>query len=77
MFGRARAGRAAASLPAGGDGGLLQNAGLEFYQEISAENPLVKKLLESTHAFRNDEYLWWQVSEYTYDSFMIRNGVRS
>ena len=23
-------------------------------------------------AFRNDEYLWWQVAEYTYDTFMIR-----
>ena len=24
-------------------------------------------------AFRGDEYLWWQVAEYTYDTFMIRN----
>ena len=23
-------------------------------------------------AFRGNQYLWWQVAEYTYDSFMIR-----
>ena len=23
-------------------------------------------------AFRSDQYLWWQVAEYAYDSFMIR-----
>jgi TRAP-type mannitol/chloroaromatic compound transport system substrate-binding protein len=28
-------------------------------------------------AYRNDEYLWWQVAEYTYDSFMIRARTRT
>ena len=23
-------------------------------------------------AYRSDQYLWWQVAEYTFDSFMIR-----
>jgi hypothetical protein len=23
-------------------------------------------------AFRGDEYLWWQVAEYTFDTFQIR-----
>ena len=23
-------------------------------------------------AFRNEQYLWWQVAEYNYDNFMIR-----
>ena len=27
-------------------------------------------------AFRAEEYLWWQVAEYTYDSFMIRTRAR-
>jgi TRAP-type mannitol/chloroaromatic compound transport system substrate-binding protein len=27
-------------------------------------------------AFRNEEYLWWQVAEYSYDSFMIRSRGR-
>ena len=28
-------------------------------------------------AFRNDEYLWWQVAEYTFDNFMIRTRTRT
>ena len=28
-------------------------------------------------AFRNDEYLWWQVAEYGYDDFMIRTRTRT
>ena len=27
-------------------------------------------------AFRNDEYLWWQVAELGFDSFMIRARAR-
>ena len=28
-------------------------------------------------AFRNDQYLWWQVAEYAYDNFMIRARTRA
>jgi hypothetical protein len=28
-------------------------------------------------AFREDENLWWQVAEYTYESFMIRHRGKS
>ena len=35
-----------------------------------------KKVLEAMNAFKNDEYLWWQVAEYTFDSFMIRTRAR-
>ena len=44
----------------------------EVNAETSATNPDFKKVLDLDEAFRNDEYLWWQVAEYTYDSFMIR-----
>ena len=27
-------------------------------------------------AFREDEYLWWQVAEYSYESFMIRHRAQ-
>jgi hypothetical protein len=27
-------------------------------------------------ASRNDEYLWWQVAEYMFDSYMIRSRSR-
>jgi TRAP-type mannitol/chloroaromatic compound transport system substrate-binding protein len=52
-------------------------AALELYNEVSASNPDFKKAWESTLAFRNDQYLWWQVAEYSYDSFLIRNRTRS
>jgi TRAP-type mannitol/chloroaromatic compound transport system substrate-binding protein len=49
----------------------------EVNAETSATNADYKKVLESMEAFRNDGYLWWQVSEFTYDSFMIRTRTRS
>jgi len=27
-------------------------------------------------AYRSDQYLWWQVAEYTFDSFMILSRTR-
>ncbi len=49
----------------------------EVNAETSASNADYKKVWESVHAFRNDEYLWWQVAEYSYDTFMIRTRTRS
>ena len=51
-------------------------ASLELYAEVSASNADFKKIWESTLAFRNDQYLWWQVAEYTYDTYLIRNRTR-
>jgi TRAP-type mannitol/chloroaromatic compound transport system substrate-binding protein len=48
----------------------------EVYAETSAANADFKKIWESILAFRNDQYLWWQVAEYSYDSFMIRTRPR-
>jgi len=48
----------------------------ELWGEISAKNEDFKKLITTMQSFRNDEYLWWQVAEYTFDSFMIRNRAR-
>ncbi len=44
----------------------------EVYAETSAKNPDFKKIHDSYMAFRNDQYLWWQVAEYTFDGFQIR-----
>ncbi|MBV5263103.1 TRAP transporter substrate-binding protein [Pinisolibacter aquiterrae] len=44
----------------------------ELYAEIGKENEWFKKLHDSVIAFRNDEYLWWQIAEFGYDAFMIR-----
>jgi TRAP-type mannitol/chloroaromatic compound transport system substrate-binding protein len=48
----------------------------ELWAEISAKNADFKKMIEMMIAFRNDEYLWWQVAEFTYDSFMVRTRPR-
>ena len=48
----------------------------EVYDETAAKNADFKKIYESVRAFRGEEYLWFQVAEYTYDSFMIRARAR-
>ena len=49
----------------------------EVNAETAANNPDFKKVLESMLAFRNEEYFWWQVAEYSYDTFMIRSRPRA
>ena len=49
----------------------------EIYADISSKNPDFKKVYDNMIAFRSDEYLWWQVAEFTFDSFMIRSRTRS
>jgi TRAP-type mannitol/chloroaromatic compound transport system substrate-binding protein len=51
-------------------------AALELYAEVSETNPAFKQAWESTLAFRNDQYLWWQVAEYSYDNYLIRTRPR-
>src|SRR3712207_1172745 len=48
----------------------------EVYDEISGKNADFKKVYDSLRLFRNEEYLWWQVAEYTFDNFMIRARAR-
>jgi TRAP-type mannitol/chloroaromatic compound transport system substrate-binding protein len=45
----------------------------ELYDELSAKSPDFKKLWDSIRAFRNEEYLWFQIAEYAHDSFLIRS----
>jgi TRAP-type mannitol/chloroaromatic compound transport system substrate-binding protein len=49
----------------------------EVYAETTATNADFKKIYDSMVAFRNDEYLWWQVAEYTFDTFQIRARTRT
>ena len=46
------------------------------YDEITLSNATFKKVHESQKAFRKDAYLWAQVSEYTYDTFMMHAAAR-
>ena len=48
----------------------------DIYAEISATNADFKKIHDSVVAFRGDQYLWWQVAEYSFDNFMIRMRQR-
>jgi TRAP-type mannitol/chloroaromatic compound transport system substrate-binding protein len=49
----------------------------EVNAETSATNADYKKVWDSLVAFRSDEYLWWQIAEYSYDTFMIRSRTRA
>ena len=50
----------------------------EVYGEISGENAMFKEIYDNQLAFKRDAYLWAQLSEYTFDTFMMiqqRNGT--
>ncbi|MCE5974582.1 TRAP transporter substrate-binding protein [Sinirhodobacter sp. WL0062] len=54
------------------------NAANEVYAELEASNADFSKLWQSIKAFRAENYLWTQVAEYNYDTFMMiqqRNGT--
>ena len=53
-----------------------QKASNELYTETAASNAKFKKVYDAMMAFRNDEYLWWQVAEYSYDTYLIRSRAR-
>ena len=44
----------------------------DLYAQLSNDDPNFKKIANSYMAFRADQYLWWQVAEYSFDNFMIR-----
>ena len=45
---------------------------VEVYKETSEKNNEFKKVYDSMVAFRGDQYLWWQVAEYSFDTYQIR-----
>lgn len=51
-------------------------AATDLYAEIAGTNATFKKVHDAYMAFRNEEYLWFQIGEYTYDSFMIRQRAK-
>ena len=48
----------------------------DVYAEIAGKSPDFRRIYEAVKTFRNEEYLWFQVAEYTYDNFMIRARAR-
>ena len=51
-------------------------AATEFYAETCAKNADFKKIHDHYMAYRGEQYLWWQIAEFNYDSFMIRQRSR-
>jgi TRAP-type mannitol/chloroaromatic compound transport system substrate-binding protein len=47
------------------------DAAQKKYEELSASNAAFKKIYDSVKAYRAEEYLWFQVSEYTSDTFLM------
>ncbi len=43
----------------------------EVYAEMEASNPEFKKIWDSIKGFRKEHYLWAQIAEYNYDTFMM------
>jgi TRAP-type mannitol/chloroaromatic compound transport system substrate-binding protein len=48
----------------------------EVNAEAAASNADFKKIYEHLMAFKNEEYLWWQIADFSYDAFMIRSRTR-
>ena len=51
-------------------------ASVEIYKELGAKNPAFQKIHDAHMAFRGDQYLWWQVAEFGFDNFMIRQRAK-
>jgi TRAP-type mannitol/chloroaromatic compound transport system substrate-binding protein len=49
----------------------------EYYADIAAKNPDFKRALDSMTAFRGENLLWWQIAEYSFDTFMVRTRGRA
>ncbi|WP_439572002.1 TRAP transporter substrate-binding protein [Phreatobacter sp.] len=49
----------------------------QLYADISARNADFKTIIEAMQATRSEQYLWWQVAEFTFDAFMIRARARA
>ncbi len=50
---------------------VCHKAALETYADLSAKNENFKKLYDSQQAFKKDAYLWAQVAEYGFDTYMM------
>jgi len=45
----------------------------ELYDETCTKNPKFKKIYDAWKQFRGEEELWFQFSEYSFDTFMLRH----
>jgi TRAP-type mannitol/chloroaromatic compound transport system substrate-binding protein len=45
-------------------------AAFQLYGELASQSPQFKRIYEPWLAYRNDEYLWFRVSEHTFENFV-------
>ncbi len=50
---------------------VCHKAAMETYADLSGKNENFKKLYDSQQAFKKDAYLWAQVAEYGFDTYMM------
>ena len=67
---------AAAAVHQRGAGSLSQGDERTVGGDLGEERRLQESRSMRCRPSARDEYLWWQVAEYTYDSFMIRSRTR-
>lgn len=48
----------------------------DVFREIATQDANFQRMHDAYMAFRNDQYLWWQVAEYPYDNFLIRQRTK-
>ena len=65
------AGRAASPLQPGDHGGLLRRGARRPTPRSRRRTPTFTKTFDAMAAFRKDSYLWMQLSEYNFDTFMM------
>jgi len=51
-------------------------AAFEIYDDLAAKNPKWKKIYEPWTKFREEEYLWFRVSENTFENFVYAQSAR-
>src|SRR5258708_6558654 len=51
-------------------------AAYELYDEEAATNPKFKKVYEAWTKFRDEEHLWFRVSEQSFDNFMYAKAAQ-
>ena len=47
-------------------------AAREVYAELGEKSPAFKKLLDHQMEYRDRTYQWWRISDYSYDTLMLR-----
>jgi TRAP-type mannitol/chloroaromatic compound transport system substrate-binding protein len=51
-------------------------ASVAEFRDAGAADPNFQRVHDAYMSFRNEQYVWWQVAEYPYDNFIIRQRAK-